>query len=112
MGIRVVVDRPDWWPWLRWLQRLVERIRPPIPRGAIVTLMVNGKTYLRVPAAPNIMIGSRRCALEIRDSDTFQVTLDNMVGLPITRGVKVLLDGYHLKPGAQMPGTLSNPEGA
>jgi hypothetical protein len=126
-GFRVVLDRDPWPRWLGWLRALLDRWWPPL-RGAVFTLTVNGKDYLRVPitsvllpaphpppatALNTFAIGNK--ALTLMPTDTFSCSVKS-AKLNLSHRVTVMLDGYLVRGGERVYHTLrpdlSNPEGA
>jgi hypothetical protein len=102
-GFRIVVDRQEWPRGLGWLQRLVERYWPPIPRGSVFTMKVNGNTVLQVPLGewpiapgPSATASFARHVLVLSPTDQFECGVQFPKAMPL-RGavpVRVMVDGY------------------
>jgi len=125
-GIRVIVDRNDWPRGLRWLQRLIELYQPPIPRGSIFTMTVNGNVVVKVPlhalgllgrSGPSVGAAFANKLLVLSRADSFAcgVTYQKSIRLGAVP-VRVMVDGYFYRGPDGIPEVIyarseSNPEG-
>ena len=95
-GFRIVIPRRDWPIGTRWLQRMIERCRPAIPRGTTFTMTVNGRTMVKIPIpSPTDAIASVGTRpLTLAPTDQFQCVVNFPRGIRVRHHITVNVDGY------------------
>ncbi len=114
MGIRLIVERRPWWPWLRWLQRLAERLWPAIPKGSLLELHINGRPYLHIPVSGTAVLAmgcpDRMLKIGPRDDMRCEIRFPSSRPLKAMRGIRVMLDGVLVRGDDELAVSF-NPEG-